>query len=125
MAAVPAAPDESPSGRVITGGLRSVAVEERADGLGVIVTLADGRRGSHRLTGEEADELDAAVITATGAAVGVEAETVATEWMDIAGGSVVTVVMRLVDGTLVAGAGVVRVGRAYAVGFAARAALDL
>lgn len=125
MAPVPDPPEEAPPQRVIAGGLQSVAVEERADGLGVIVTLDDGRTGSTRLAEREGSSLDAAVITAVAAAVDMTAETVATEWMEVDGGSVVTVVLRLDDGTLVAGAGVVRVGRAYAVGMAARAALEV
>lgn len=124
MAAVPDLPAEPPK-RVIPGGLQAVAVEERADGLAVRVTLDDGRVGSHGLTADDGAILDAAVIAAVAAAVGVEAETAATEWMEVDGVSIVTVVLRLGDGALVAGAGVVRVGRAYAVGMAARAALQL
>jgi len=125
MAAVPNPPEIAPPIRVIAGGLTSVAVEERADGLSVVVTLDDGRRGTHRLGGEDDPELDAAVSAAVASAVGVEAEPVATEWMEIDDVSIVTVVLRLSDGALVAGAGVVRVGRAYAVGMATRAALQI
>ena len=108
--------------RPVSAGLRSVAVEERADGLGIVVTLDDGRSAARDFTSEDQD-LDGAVIAALAEAAGVEVEAVATEWLEVDGGNVVTVVLRR-DGALTAGAGVVRVGRAFAVGIAARAALD-
>jgi hypothetical protein len=125
MAAVPDPPPTAPPLRIIRGGLDAVAMEERADGLAVRVTLDDGRIGSHALMSEDAEVLDSAVIAAVADAVDVEVDTVATEWMEVEETSIVTVVLRLSDGAVVAGAGVVRVGRAFAVGMAARSALAL
>jgi hypothetical protein len=125
MAAVPDPSAATPPLRIIRGGLEAVAMEERADGLAVRVTLDDGRVGSQPLTSEDTEILDSAVIAAVADAVEVDVETVATEWMEVEEASIVTVVLRLSDGALVAGAGVVRVGRAFAVGMAARAALAL
>jgi hypothetical protein len=109
--------------RAAVGRLDVVALEERADGVAVRVALDDGRIGSHTLGSDAPEVLDAAVIGAVAAAVGAVVEPLAVDWSDVEGSNVVTVVLRLEDGTVVAGAGVVRVGRSFAVGSAAHAAL--
>lgn len=103
--------------------LRSVSVEERRDGLTATVVLADGRQAV-RSVGVGGGELDAAVIAAIAEAAGEKVTTTAVEWLEVDGGSVVTVVINLADGSLAAGAGVVRIGRAFAVGLATQSALQ-
>jgi hypothetical protein len=123
--AAPESTDAAPAAVSAPAGLlRSVAVEETIAGLGVIVSLTDGRSASRSLA-DQADDMDRAVVGAVAEAGGVDAEPVAVEWMELDGGSVVTVVVRRVDGSLAAGAGVVRIGQAFAVGLAAALALEV
>jgi hypothetical protein len=124
LAAVPDPPAAARPQTAVLDGLDAVAVEERSDGLSVRVALHDGRSGSHGLPSEDSAVLDDAVVAAVASALEVEAELVATEWMEVEGASIVTVVVRRPDGTLAAGAGIVRVGRAFAVGIGAHAALS-
>ena len=60
-------------------------------------------------------ELDAGVVAAVAEAAGRVVSRAAIEWLEVEGGSVVTVVVKRSDGWLTAGAGVMRVGRAFAV----------
>jgi hypothetical protein len=103
--------------------LRSVSVEERADGRTALVVLDDGRQAA-QATGSGAEDLDSAVVAAITEAAGVAATLVVVEWTEVEQGSVATVVAQDADGTLLAGAAAVRIGRAFAVGKAAHAALS-
>jgi len=123
MAAVPMPAASEPPVRVSVPDVTSVSVEERRDGLTASAVLADGRRAS-RAVGSGADELDAAVIAAVAEAAGESVAKVAVDWLEVDDGTVVTVVIKRSDGSLAAGAGVIRSGRAFAVGIATRAALD-
>lgn len=103
--------------------VRSVTVEEREDGLTVAVTMADGATAS-RDVGADGEGLEVAVIGAVAAAAKAgDVTRAAVEWIEMEDGSVVTVVLRRGSGSLVAGAGVVRVGKAYAIAIATAVAL--
>ena len=119
----PPPPMAAPSVRVPVSGLRSVSVEERADGITASVLLDDGR-GATRGVGFDSEDLDDAIIAAVAEAVGVSITRTAVEWLEIDGERVVAVAIRRTDGTLAAGASVVRAGRAFAVGTATRSALE-
>lgn len=123
VTSVPNPPSEAPPVPVDIPAIQSVSVEERADGLSASVVLTNGRQAS-RAVGE-VGELDAAVVAAVAEATGQPVTPSAIEWLEVDGGSVVTVVLDTADGSLAAGAGVKRVGRAYAVAIAARSALDV
>ncbi len=99
----------------------SVSVEERADGLTATVTLTNGRSAS-RETGFDPAALDTAVVAAVTEAAGVVTTALAVEWLEVAGATVVTVVVRR-GAAPTAGAAVVKAGRAFAVANAAVAAL--
>jgi len=123
IAAVPMPSASDPPARISVPDVTSVSLEERRDGLTASVVLADGRRAS-RAVGSGADELDTAVIAAVAEAVGESVAKVAVDWLKVDDGTVVTVVIKRSDGSLAAGAGVMRVGPAFAVGIATRAALE-
>jgi hypothetical protein len=103
--------------------LQSVALEERADGLTAVVSLANGRTGS-RDVAMDMDDLDDSVVAAFSEAAGRSVEIVGVDWAQYDGESVVTVVVRE-DSALRAGAAVMRAGRAFAVAAATRAALEV
>ena len=123
MPVVPMPPSSVPSVRPPIPEVTSVSVDEQWDDLTVSVVLADGRRAS-RVVGFGTDEFDAAIIAAVAEAVGESVTKVAMEWIEVDDSSVVTVVIKRSDGSLAAGAGVVRFGRAFAVGTATRSALQ-
>ncbi len=120
---VPPPPLVAPPEQIAVSAVLSVSVEERSDGRTASVVLTDGRRAS-RAIGFDSDELDTAIIAATAEAVGVSVTRAAVEWLEVDDGNVVTVVIRRADDSLGAGAGVVRSGRAFAVGIATRSALE-
>jgi len=104
--------------------LASLALEESAEQVVVTAVASNGMRFTRRA----ADTTDAALSAAVAAAVGALAEGrpqrllwVSTETVD--GSEVVTVVLEKVDGGRVAGAAVVRAGKAFAVARATFAAL--
>ena len=121
----PEPPSEaSPSVRSIPE-LQSVSVEERADGLTASVVLSNGRAASRAIDADlGAEGLDAAIVGAVVEAAGESVTPKAVEWLDIDEGTVVTVVVEREDGSLGAGAGVKKIGRAFAVGTATRSALQ-
>jgi hypothetical protein len=127
---VPASPHLATEGgrsspmRTGAGGLRSIAVEERSDGIGIAVMLDDGRSATRDVAGG-GETVEMAIAAAVAAAFEVRAEALAVEWLDAGDDSVVTVAFRRSDGTVVAGAGVVGVGRAFAVASAACTALSV
>jgi hypothetical protein len=105
--------------------LHSVSVEERVDGLTASVVLSDGRAASRAIgAGVGTGELDAAIVGAVAEAAGESVTTKAIEWLEIDERTVVTVVVEREDGSLGAGAGVTKIGRACAVGIATRSALQ-
>ena len=124
VAAVPDPPSIDPPRVSNVAGLHSVSVEERVDGLTALVVLDDGRQAS-RATGFGTDGLDSAVVAATTEAAGLAATLVVVKWTEVEQGSVATVVLQDIDGALLAGAAVVRIGRAFAVATAAHAALSV
>lgn len=103
--------------------LRSVSVEEGPDGAAVTVTAVDGRSVTE--PAEPTEEGTArAVVAAVARLLGGGAARLT--WMarsDEAGGSVVTVVVELGDGSRRAGAAIVRAGTHHAAARAAFAAL--
>jgi len=117
---VPSPPDQDPP--VAPPRIHSVALEERVDGLTAVVSLANGRSASRSL-GFESGDLDEAVVAAFAEAAGRTLDVLGVEWMEFDSGSVVTVAIRDEHGSLAAGAGVQRAGRAFAVAAATRAAL--
>lgn len=122
VASVPTPPAVAPPMPVSVSAIESVSVEERVDGLSATVVLADGAQATRAVAEEE--ELDAAVVAAVAEATRQSATPAAIEWLEVDGGSVVTVVLDTGEGSLAAGAGVKRVGRAYAVAIATRLALE-
>jgi len=122
VASVPSPPASAPPMPVSVSAIESVSVEERVDGLSATVVLADGAQATRAVA--EVEELDAAVVAAVAEANGQSATPAAIEWLEVDGGSVVTVVLDIGEGSLAAGAGVKRVGRAYAVAIATRLALE-
>ncbi|MEE9206204.1 MAG: hypothetical protein V3U50_04385 [Acidimicrobiia bacterium] len=105
--------------------LRSVSVEERVDGLTASVVLSNGRAASRTIGADVgAEQLHAAIVGAVAEAAGEAVTAKAIEWLQIDERTVVTVVVERDDGSLGAGAGVTRFGRAFAVGTATRSALQ-
>jgi hypothetical protein len=123
VASVPAPPAEAPPVAVSVPGIESVSVEERSDGLSASIVLTDGSQATRAVA--EPGELDTAVVAAVAEAAGQSVTPAAIEWLEVDGGSVVTVVLNRADGSLAAGAGVRRAGRAYAVAIATRLALEV
>lgn len=122
VTSVPTPPAVAPPVADGVPGIESVSVEERADGLSASIVLTDGSQATRAVAA--AAELDAAVVAAVAEATGQSVTPAAIEWLEVDGGSVVTVVLDRADGSLTAGAGVKRVGRAYAVALATNSALQ-
>lgn len=121
----PEPPPNAPPSPDTFAALHSVSVEERVDGLTASVVLSDGRAASRAVgTGVGTEELDAAIVGAVAEAAGESVDTKAIEWLEIDERTVVTVVVEREDGSLGAGAGVTKIGRAFAVGIATRSALQ-
>ncbi len=122
---VPEPPPNAPPAPEPIVELRSVSVEERLDGLTVSVVMSDGGAASRAIAaGLGTEELDAAVVGAVAEAAGESVTARAIEWLEIDERTVVTVVVERGDGSLGAGAGVTKIGRAFVVGTATSAALQ-
>jgi hypothetical protein len=120
---VPEPPPNAPPAPAVE--LRSVSVEERMDGLTASVVMSDGGAASRVIAaGLGTEELDAAVVGAVAEAAGESVTARAIEWLEIDERTVVTVVVERGDGSLGAGAGVTKIGRAFVVGTATSAALQ-
>lgn len=103
--------------------LASLAVEESADGVVVVATATDGRRFTRRAGGSQ-EEVAAAVVAVVGALSEGRPPTLLSVTTEVVEGTeAVTVILQKVDGTRLAGASIVRAGRAYAVARATWSAL--
>ncbi len=121
--AIPEAPSEAPPSAGLESGLASLAVEESAEGVTVIASATDGRTLTQASGPTEEGLLDA-VVSAVGAlADGEPPGLISVVFSDANDSEVVTVVAERADGSIVAGAAVVRVGRPFAVARATWAAL--
>jgi len=122
---VPDPPPNAPPSPSSVPELRSVSVEERVDGLTASVVLSNGRAASRAIGADAgAEQMYAAIVDAVVEAAGRAVTAKAVEWLQIDERTVVTVVVERDDGSLGAGAGVTRFGRAFAVGTATRSALQ-
>lgn len=121
--AIPEAPSEAPPSAGIESSLASLAVEESTEGVTVIAAATDGRTLTQASGPTEEGLLDA-VVSAIGAlADGESPSLISVVFSDANDSEVVTVVAKRADGSTVAGAAVVRVGRPFAVARATWAAL--
>lgn len=120
---VPEPPGEAPPSVGAEPGLASLAVEESAEGVTVIAAATDGRTLTQASGPSEEGLLDA-VVSAVGAlAEGESPGLISVVFSDANDAEVVTVVAERSDGSTVAGAAVVRVGRPFAVARATWSAL--
>ncbi len=117
-------PDAAPAPVLsVVSTLASLTVEESHDGVTVVATATDGRRFSQRTLATE-EAVAGAVVAVVGAlAEGRPPRLMTTMLGATEGTEVVTVLVERVDGTRIAGAAVVKAGRAYAVARATWAAL--
>jgi len=121
--AVPELPDGGPPSAGIKSGLASLMVEESAEGLVVTATATDGRSLTQG-SGPSEEGLFEAVVSAVGALAEGEAPgLIAVSLSEANDTEVVTVTAARADGAVVAGAAVVKVGRAFAVARATWSAL--
>jgi hypothetical protein len=119
----PEPPSEAPPSIGLESGLASLAVEESAEGVMVIAAATDGRTLT-RASGPSEEGLLDAVVSAVGTlADGTSPGLISVVFSDAKDSEVVTVVAERADGSTVAGAAVVRVGRPFAVARATWAAL--
>ena len=111
---------------VVTGAiLDSLTVEETRDGVLVTAAAADGRTASRRARWTEGG-VNEAVVAAVADLAGWEGPPLllSAAETDVAGSTVVTLLVERVDGKRVAGAAIVETGTAYAVARAAWQALS-
>jgi hypothetical protein len=103
--------------------LKSVSVEESPDGITVVAIGTDGRRFSQRAPAAE-EAIESAVVAVVGAlADGKAPRLLAITPTEVDGSEAIMVMVERSDGARGAGAAVVRVGRAFAIGRATWAAL--
>ena len=119
----PVAPAPGPAADAVQAGLASVGVEESADKVEVTATAGDGR-----IVTQPAEPTEDGLITAAVSAVGTLADGTPPELVSVTpieaeGARALALVLRRNDGSLVAGAAVVRVGIGYAAGRATWTAL--
>jgi hypothetical protein len=116
-------PTAAPSVRRRPTGLRSIAVEESAEGISVIATAADGRIETRRSTPSEEEMAEAVVLAVAALAGAGDIRVVSVAPAPANGSEVVTVVVAYEDGSKSAGAAVVDATRGWAVGRAAWSAM--